>query len=245
MVDSNPGVNIHLIELGKWWCVTMIVVTIIKFKMQTDVRDVDAHAGAVDYVRQTVRDAGLNVLVNNAGVGGRSVRLAATKELDVLDAFRVNACAPVMLTKVGGPAFRGLEAGDFLDIIWQLISFKSNRIDVVLPAAAEDRRGRPADRRAGHRAGRRRQHVVGARIDWRQHGRCHVRVPHVKGGPECRYQGDELRVRRLRGAVRQHAPGLGAHANGRHQGAAGGDRCDGADVADGTGTGRPTERQLH
>lgn len=65
-----------------------------------DVGDSRSHAKAVEYVKDLVAENGLNVLFNNAGVGGKSVRLPAVKEEDILKTFSINAMTPVMLSKV-------------------------------------------------------------------------------------------------------------------------------------------------
>lgn len=65
-----------------------------------DITDTSSHAKAVEYVRNVVQTDGLNVLYNNAGTGGKSVRLAATKEQVILSSFKLNACAHVLMTQV-------------------------------------------------------------------------------------------------------------------------------------------------
>lgn len=51
-------------------------------------------------MKDLVAENGLNVLFNNAGVGGKSVRLPAVKEEDIIKTFSINAMTPVMLSKV-------------------------------------------------------------------------------------------------------------------------------------------------
>lgn len=68
--------------------------------MYIDITDTSGHAKAVEYVRSIVQADGLNVLYNNAGTGGKSVRLAATRETDILSSFKLNACAHVLMTQV-------------------------------------------------------------------------------------------------------------------------------------------------
>lgn len=47
-----------------------------------------------------VKDEGLNVILNNAGISPKSTRLPFTKETDLMKTFETNSVAPVMLTKV-------------------------------------------------------------------------------------------------------------------------------------------------
>lgn len=71
-----------------------------KTKYYTDIGKTSTHSQVVNIVQDIVGDAGLNVLVNNAGVGGKSVRLSGVKETDLLETFAINTVVPVMLTKV-------------------------------------------------------------------------------------------------------------------------------------------------
>lgn len=66
----------------------------------TDVSETSSHATAFAKVKSIVGTNGLNVLFNNAGSGGRSVRISAVKEDDIMNTFRVNTLGPVMLSKV-------------------------------------------------------------------------------------------------------------------------------------------------
>lgn len=47
-----------------------------------------------------VKDEGLNVLLNNAGVSKKSSRLATVKASALLETFQTNAMGSVLLTKV-------------------------------------------------------------------------------------------------------------------------------------------------
>lgn len=47
-----------------------------------------------------VKDDGLNVLLNNAGVTSKFTRLQLVKPEQMIDNFTVNTVAPVLLTKV-------------------------------------------------------------------------------------------------------------------------------------------------
>lgn len=51
-------------------------------------------------IDEIVKDEGLNVLLNNAGISPKSTRLPFTKDSDLIKTFETNSVAPVMLTKV-------------------------------------------------------------------------------------------------------------------------------------------------
>lgn len=51
-------------------------------------------------IDEIVKDNGLNVLLNNAGISTKSTRLSFTKQTDLMKTFETNSVAPVMLTKV-------------------------------------------------------------------------------------------------------------------------------------------------
>lgn len=60
----------------------------------------DSFGNLVDQVSTIVKDDGLNVLLNNAGISTRTTRLDHAKSEDISTVFETNAVAPVMLTKV-------------------------------------------------------------------------------------------------------------------------------------------------
>lgn len=60
----------------------------------------DSYNKIVDTVSEKVKDAGLNVLFNNAGISSKFTRLGLLKKQQITDAFLVNTVAPIMLTKV-------------------------------------------------------------------------------------------------------------------------------------------------
>lgn len=65
-----------------------------------DVTNYESFDALVEQVDEIVKDEGLNVLLNNAGISPKSTRLNFTKESDLTNTFETNAVAPVMLTKV-------------------------------------------------------------------------------------------------------------------------------------------------
>lgn len=54
----------------------------------------------VQQIDEIVKDEGLNVLLNNAGISPKSTRLNFTKDSDLRETFETNSVAPIMLTKV-------------------------------------------------------------------------------------------------------------------------------------------------
>ncbi|XP_039301255.1 C-factor isoform X1 [Nilaparvata lugens] len=67
--------------------------------LQLDVKDFDSYKDVVKQVQDVVGDAGLNLLVNNAGVSSKFTRVNLVKADQMTDNFLVNSVAPLMLTK--------------------------------------------------------------------------------------------------------------------------------------------------
>lgn len=65
-----------------------------------DVKEVDQYEQFFCKVQNIVKDDGLNVLINNAGVSTKFARIQLVKEDQLVEAFKVNAVAPILLTKV-------------------------------------------------------------------------------------------------------------------------------------------------
>ena len=57
-------------------------------------------------VGDVVKDSGLNVLFNNAGISPKSTRLNFTKVDDLMETFSTNTVAPIMLTKAFVPLLK-------------------------------------------------------------------------------------------------------------------------------------------
>ena len=73
--------------------------------LQIDLVDVDKYSEIVSQVDAVVKDSGLNVLFNSAGISPRSsfLGLKALKAKELMDVFAVNCVAPLMLTKAFVP----------------------------------------------------------------------------------------------------------------------------------------------
>lgn len=72
----------------------------MKFSKITDLKDVNSYGAFSKKVSEIVKDDGLNVLFNNAGVSPKFTRIGLVKSEQLLEAFVTNTLAPIMLTKV-------------------------------------------------------------------------------------------------------------------------------------------------
>ncbi|XP_039301256.1 C-factor isoform X2 [Nilaparvata lugens] len=70
-----------------------------KSSTSKNVKDFDSYKDVVKQVQDVVGDAGLNLLVNNAGVSSKFTRVNLVKADQMTDNFLVNSVAPLMLTK--------------------------------------------------------------------------------------------------------------------------------------------------
>lgn len=83
------------------------VLTVIRFFLNIlDVLDESSYDLVLTEVADTVKDCGLNVLFNNAGVAPRSTRLQSVNSKDLTDTLITNTIAPIMLTKSFVPLLR-------------------------------------------------------------------------------------------------------------------------------------------
>ena len=73
---------------------------ILKIIFLIDLSDVQNYTKVFEAVNQKVGDAGLNVLINNAGISTKFTRLGMVKEEQLKENFVVNTIAPIMLTQV-------------------------------------------------------------------------------------------------------------------------------------------------
>ncbi|XP_058064118.1 C-signal [Anopheles bellator] len=69
------------------------------FPVLTDLTNLERYEQLVNEVGSIVKDEGLNILFNNAGISPKSTRLSFTKADDLVDTFFTNTVAPIMLTK--------------------------------------------------------------------------------------------------------------------------------------------------
>lgn len=74
--------------------------------IQIDLRDFKTYENLVKQVADVVKDNGLNVLFNNAGISPKSTRVGFVKETDIVDTLVTNTVAPIMLAKACIPLLK-------------------------------------------------------------------------------------------------------------------------------------------
>ena len=67
--------------------------------VKLDVTNTSEYASLVKTVETTLDGEGLNVLINNAGIGGR-VHLEGATEDVMVEFYKINAVAPLLLVQV-------------------------------------------------------------------------------------------------------------------------------------------------
>ncbi|XP_012277880.1 uncharacterized protein LOC105698305 [Orussus abietinus] len=83
---ADKSGNVHIIEL--------------------DVTDTKSYDRVIQIISEKVGENGLNVLINNAGIANKFARLNLVKEEQLLDTFKVNTVAPIMLSKACLPLLK-------------------------------------------------------------------------------------------------------------------------------------------
>lgn len=70
--------------------------------LQIELKDYERYPEIVSQVEEVVKDDGLNVLFNSAGISPRSsfFGMSKLKVSELMDVYAVNCVAPLMLTKV-------------------------------------------------------------------------------------------------------------------------------------------------
>ena len=71
-----------------------------------DVLDHESFGSVVEEVSSIVGDAGLNLLINNAGVSPRSTRINFVNSSQMAETFAVNTISPLILTKAFLPLLK-------------------------------------------------------------------------------------------------------------------------------------------
>lgn len=67
--------------------------------LETDLIDHGSFLNLASQVSQVVKDKGLNVLINNAGISSKFTRIGLVKSEDLLNHFKINTIGPIMLTQ--------------------------------------------------------------------------------------------------------------------------------------------------
>ncbi|CAB0012926.1 unnamed protein product [Nesidiocoris tenuis] len=73
--------------------------------LQLESKDLDRYPAFTKEVADIVKDGGLDLLINNAGIGSRFHRIGMVKSDELIETFTVNTVGPIMLTKVNLPLF--------------------------------------------------------------------------------------------------------------------------------------------
>lgn len=75
----------------------------ISMHLPVDVADEESISAAVQAVQDQIGDAGLNILINNAGIRkpALSGALSATKKNDMMEVYETNVVGPFTIAKVG------------------------------------------------------------------------------------------------------------------------------------------------
>lgn len=74
--------------------------------IQLDVKDFDSYSRIVKEVSDVVKNDGLNVLINNAGVTTKFTRVNFVKTEQLIENFMVNTVSPLLLTKAFLPLLK-------------------------------------------------------------------------------------------------------------------------------------------
>uniref|UniRef100_A0A146KPM7 C-factor n=1 Tax=Lygus hesperus TaxID=30085 RepID=A0A146KPM7_LYGHE len=67
--------------------------------LQLESKEFDKFPAFATQVGEVLKDGGLDLLINNAGVGSRFHRIGMIKSEELIDTYIVNTVAPIMLTK--------------------------------------------------------------------------------------------------------------------------------------------------
>lgn len=68
--------------------------------LEIDLKDINKYDELSKDIEKIVKENGLNVLFNNAGVSPKFTRIQLVKADQLQDTFLVNVIAPILLTKV-------------------------------------------------------------------------------------------------------------------------------------------------
>ncbi|XP_050536913.1 C-factor [Daktulosphaira vitifoliae] len=73
---------------------------------EADLIDHGSFFNLASQVSNVVKDKGLNVLINNAGISSKFTRIGLVKSEDLLNHFKVNTIGPIMLTQAFVPLLK-------------------------------------------------------------------------------------------------------------------------------------------
>lgn len=78
--------------------------------MQIDFNHFAKYGDLVKQIDDVVKEDGLNLLINNAGIAPKSTRINLVKDTDMITSFVTNTVAPVMLSKACLPLLKKASA---------------------------------------------------------------------------------------------------------------------------------------
>ncbi|KAL5275889.1 sni family protein [Megaselia abdita] len=78
--------------------------------LQIDLNNFTKYGGFVKSIDDIVKEEGLNLLINNAGIATKSTRINMVKDTDMISSFVTNTVAPVMLSKAFLPLLKKASA---------------------------------------------------------------------------------------------------------------------------------------
>lgn len=78
----------------------MLSLNLILTTIFPDIQNFNEFDRLAQEVNEIVKDDGLNVLFNNAGISPKSTRLNLTKAEDLITSFQTNTVAPILMAKV-------------------------------------------------------------------------------------------------------------------------------------------------
>ncbi len=56
--------------------------------------------GVASIIKDKVGDAGLNLLINNAGISSKVAKISGVRQQEIMDNMEINCVAPILMTKV-------------------------------------------------------------------------------------------------------------------------------------------------
>ncbi|XP_054290185.1 C-factor-like [Macrosteles quadrilineatus] len=108
--------------------------------LQLDLKDFNSHDRIAKEVSSIVGDAGLNVLINNAGISTKFTRVNLVKAEQMIENLTVNTVAPLMLTKALIPLLKQASAANSSQPLGSARAAVVN-ISSILGSIAENNQG--------------------------------------------------------------------------------------------------------
>lgn len=91
--------NVHILQIGNSPDSPGRIINYF-YLFLSDLLNFEAYDNLLAQVSSIVGDKGLNVLINNAGVAPKSVRINMTNQKDIINTLTTNVVVPIMFAKV-------------------------------------------------------------------------------------------------------------------------------------------------